>query len=206
MSADSARAAVSPLLHPMDEFYALRGLPLPDVTAIPGEEVPEPERSLLVHPNDMTSTLMQFHGDGIHLELLRRELRGECYLREVVLRLNATQRPVEFGAIKIYLHLLPAAARRWILEETLPLGQILKDCQVQFTSRPKAYLRVRSDTFIQTSLQLSESHILYGRRNTLLDPEQRPIAEIVEILPPCHPKAADTPGTVIGQKPQPPRL
>jgi len=27
--------------------------------------------------------------------------------------------------------------------------------------------------------------VLYGRRNTLFDPQQRPLAEIVEILPPA---------------------
>jgi len=27
---------------------------------------------------------------------------------------------------------------------------------------------------------------LYGRRNTLFDPQERPLAEIVEILPPAQ--------------------
>jgi hypothetical protein len=33
---------------------------------------------------------------------------------------------------------------------------------------------------------LSGEQILYGRRNTLFDPQQRAMAEIVEILPPAE--------------------
>jgi hypothetical protein len=43
---------------------------------------------------------------------------------------------------------------------------------------------VLSDNFINRALKLSDSHSLYGRRNTLVDSWDRPLAEIVEILPP----------------------
>lgn len=179
----SPGANLLPMVYPMDDFYAQMGLPLPEVHSISAESLPEPDRSLLAHPNDMTSTLIAFHGRGIHLEVLRRELRGDYYLREVVLLLDGTEQPVEFGAIKIHLSLLPPSARRLILEEQLPLGQILKDCGVEFSSRPKAFLKVVSDDWINRALRLPSSRILYGRRNTLTDPQQRSLAEIVEILP-----------------------
>jgi hypothetical protein len=57
---------------------------------------------------------------------------------------------------------------------------------VQHSSQPKAYLRVASDRFINEALGLTGAHILYGRRNTLFDPQDRPLAEIVEILPPTE--------------------
>jgi chorismate-pyruvate lyase len=175
------------MVYPMDDFYAQMGMPLPQVESVAAESLPEPERTLLVHGNDMTSTLMAFHKSRLHLEVLRREMRGDYYLREVVLCLDTNNRPVEFGAIKIYLNLLPGPVRRSILDERLPLGQILKDCSVAYHSRPKAFLKVVSDDWIGRALRLNAPQTLYGRRNTLTDPEQRPLAEIVEILPPEAP-------------------
>ena len=55
---------------------------------------------------------------------------------------------------------------------------------IAYLSRPKAFLKVYSDDWIGRALQLDGPRTLYGRRNTLTDPQQRPLAEIVEILPP----------------------
>jgi chorismate-pyruvate lyase len=176
--------AVLPYAYPLDEFYAQAGRVLPAIQQVGEDAVPEPFRQLLVHNHDMTPTLEQFHGQSIHIEVLRSEQRGEAYFREVVLLLDDSGQPVEFGAIKINLVLFPATARRFILEERLPLGHILKACHVTHSSRPKAYIRVESDDFINQALRLTGRHTLYGRRNTLLDPRQMPLAEIVEILPP----------------------
>jgi hypothetical protein len=96
---------------------------------------------------------------------------------------------VEFGAIKINLALFPAGARRLILEEQEPLGTILGEIKIPHTSRPKAYMRIHADAFIKGALQLSGEQVLFGRRNTLFDLQQRVLAEIVEILPPVEPRA-----------------
>ena len=177
--------AVSPLIYPLDEFYAQAARPLPAIESIPEDRVAEPYRSLLVHDQDMTPTLERFYGRRIHLELLSRQQRDDFYFREVVLILDETDQPVEFGAIKMNLSMFPSAARREILEERLPLGHILAEHKIAHTSRPKAFLRIQSDDFISRALRLEGSHALFGRRNTLLDPRHFPIAEIVEILPPA---------------------
>ena len=57
------------LTHPLDEFYRLAKRPLPGIEPVDGAALPEPYRSLLVHERDMTSTLGQFHGDDIGLEV-----------------------------------------------------------------------------------------------------------------------------------------
>lgn len=174
-----------PIAYPLDEFYALAGMALPVIDEVAGEAVPEPYKSLLVHQDDMTPTLEKFHRDSVHLRVLRRQRREDAYFREVVLVTDKGERPVEFGAIKINLLLFKPKARQEILEERVPLGHILHECGVTHTSRPKAFLRLRSDAFINAALQLMGEHELYGRRNTLWDPQQRPLAEIVEILPPA---------------------
>ncbi|MBU6402832.1 MAG: hypothetical protein KGS61_21130, partial [Verrucomicrobia bacterium] len=153
-----------PLVHPLDDFYAQAKLPLPCIEAMAGEDVPEPYKALLVHANDMTPTLETFYGQRIHLRLLRRQHRDDVYFREVVLMLEDDRTRIEFGATKINLVLLPPAARRLILEEHVPLGSILASCGVTHASRPKAFLNLRSDAFINSALGLTGSQLLFGRR------------------------------------------
>ena len=174
-----------PIAYPLDDFYAQAGRPLPQIKSVDGDSVPEPFKSLLVHQNDMTPTLEAFYGERIHVEVMHRQQRDDYYFREVVLTTDGSKKPVEFGAIKINLGLFPPPARLRILEERTPLGTILADYHVTHTSRPKAFLHIVSDDFINKALKLDGEHVLYGRRNTLWDPQQRALAEIVEILPPA---------------------
>lgn len=171
-------------VYPLDEFYAREGVPLPRIDVIDGGEVPEPYRSLLVHDRDMTPTLARFHRSDIHIEVWGRHRRGGLYFREVVLRLDRDQRPVEFGANKVDLDLFEPAVRRLILDEYLPLGHILNQCGIPHQGRPLAYLRIASDDLINRAFRLRGPHTLYGRRNTIRDAAGRPLSEIVEILPP----------------------
>jgi chorismate-pyruvate lyase len=175
------------IAYPLDEFYARSGTTLPPLDQVDGQAVPEPYRTLLVHDHDMTSTLETFHGAGVHLRLLGRERKGDEYFREVLLLLEGSERPVEFGAIQIHLDRFPDAARRDILEERYPLGHVLKDHAIAYVSRPKAFLRIASDKIINAVLHLQGAHVLYGRRNTLSNLAGEPLAQIVEILPPTAP-------------------
>lgn len=171
--------------HPLDDFYTNAGLTLPKIDLVSAAAVPEPFQQLLVHDGDMTPTLEKFYESTIHLEVLRSEQRDRFYFREVVLLTDDLEERVEFGAIKIFLDLFPAGARVDILAERLPLGSILGKYKIEHTSRPKGFLRIQSDQFINRALGLNGQHLLYGRRNTLSNPEGHPLAEIVEILPPA---------------------
>jgi chorismate-pyruvate lyase len=171
--------------HPLDDFYSHAGLKLPRIEIVAGHVVPQPYQQLLVHDDDMTPTLEKFYESPIHLEVLRSERQGDFYFREVVLMTDDASERVEFGAIKIFLNLFPEAARNDILAERLPLGSILAKYRIQHTSHPKCFLRIESDEFMNRALGLNGSFTLYGRRNTLSTPEEHPLAEIVEILPPA---------------------
>jgi chorismate-pyruvate lyase len=174
------------LIHPLDDFYARAGLPVPPVAEVEPLAMPEPFRSLLVHQQDMTSTLEKFHNSRIHLRLHGKRQLEDDYFREVILELDGSNKPVEFGAIHIHLNLFPAEARHWILQEYLPLGRILNENGIRYTSRPVAFLRFASDRLINEMLGLNGAQMLYGRRNRLLDHQERPLAEIIEILPPTE--------------------
>jgi hypothetical protein len=176
--------SVLPVAYPLDDFYTRAGLPLPAIETIEPGEIPEPRRSLLVHKNDMTPTLAAFHAATIQLQVLSRQHRDDFYFREVVLLAEGTEKPVEFGAIRINLALFSPIARRHILEERSPLGHLLGVHSVTHSSRPKAFFRLQADSLMIGALNLSQPQVLYGRRNTLLDSVHRPLAEVVEILPP----------------------
>ena len=65
-----------------------------------------------------------------------------------------------------------------------PLGAILRSEGIAHASHPSGYFQVTADSLINSALQLIGSHLLYGRRNVLLDSAQRTLAQVVEILPP----------------------
>ncbi len=176
--------AVFSHIYPLDEFYAQSGKPLPAIGRVKSDEMPEPYRSLLVHESDMTPTLEKHHGGEIHIRVLSRHNFENEYFRKVVLLLNGSEKPVEYGAIKIVLDLFPHDAQQEILKEHRPLGTILRDYKIPHGSRPSSYLTVAADEEIGAALKLTGTPTLYGRRNTLVDPWDRPLAEIVEILPP----------------------
>src|SRR5207247_1707849 len=172
------------LLYPLNLFYARAGADMPVACEIEPDEIPEPYRQLLVHRNDMTPTLEGFHGGPIHLRLLGRRLDGEILSREVVLVLNGSEKPVEFGAIVINLEHFPAAARGVIMECRRPLGTIMADYDIERASQPRAFLRVKSDHLMEDALNLDSPCDLYGRRNVLIGKGGVNLAHIVEILPP----------------------
>lgn len=171
-------------LYPLSEFYSRAKLPPPRIERIPGDAVPEPYRQLLVHHNDMTPTLEAFHQSRIHLEIVSRDRRGGFYFREVALRLDHDEKPVEFGANKIYLGMFPEDAQELILLEQVPLGTILRECGVRHQTEAKAFLRVEPDELMLKSLELERPTTLYGRKAAISDIEGKPLSEIVEILPP----------------------
>jgi chorismate-pyruvate lyase len=172
------------VLYPLDEFYLRAGLPVPSYRPLRGEEVPEPYGRLLVHRRDMTPTLEAFHGERIHLRLLERRVQGEQLEREVVLTLDESARPVEFGAIVIHCDRFPEQAREVLLACRCPLGTILHDFRIEHSSSPQGYFEVTSDGLISSALELEGPHTLYGRRNVLSGGDGKPLAEVIEILPP----------------------
>jgi chorismate-pyruvate lyase len=181
----SPEAGSSPeFTRPLADFYRLAELTLPSIQAVKPDSMPETARRLLVHENDMTPTLERFHGARIHLKVLRSVQQDGFYFREVVLCLDGSERPVEFGANKVNLSLFPAGARELILGEHVPLGTILEDFKIAHTCHPSAYLRVGSDDLISESLGLVGQPELYGRRNTLRDSQGQVLSEVVEILAP----------------------
>lgn len=173
-----------PPLFPLSEFYARTSLAFPEFERVPADRVPEPYRTLLVHNNDMTPTLERFHGGEIYIHALSSERREDGYFREVVLHRSDDDQPVEFGANCINLTLFTPEARWMILQEKVPLGRILKDHQIQHVTRALDCFRIAPDELICHALKLPAPVSLFGRQAILCDLQQRPLSQVVEILPP----------------------
>ena len=147
--------------------------------------MPEPYRRLLVGNHDMTPTLEAFYGERLNLRVLERQQEEESYRRLVLLTLATSGRAVEFGAIVIDLACFSPAARQIVLAGERPLGSVLADEGIAHASQPRAFVRVGADAFINEALGISGQRPLYGRRNLLILPDKRVLADIIEILPPA---------------------
>jgi chorismate-pyruvate lyase len=173
------------LFYPLNEFYEQSGLSLPSVVRVEGGDVPEPYRSLLVHDRDMTPTLENACGRSVELRVLQYSLSDGVFSRQIVLVPEGGAKAVVFGAIKIYLQYFPPEAKRLVVERRHPLGTILRTQGISHTSRPDAFFQVEADAAINGALGLAGEHVLYGRRNVLLDSSQNTLARVLEILPPA---------------------
>ena len=169
----------------LQRFYAGTGLCAPVLTELKPAEVPPPYQGLLVHSSDMTPTLARFYGQSLGLRVLSRERQDDSYKREVILWLAEDARPVEYGVIRIHLDRLPPAARRLVLEEQRPLGDILQGEAIPHLSWPQAFFRLKADAHAGAALGLRCAGFLYGRRNVLLDGSRRLLAEVIEVLAPA---------------------
>ena len=184
--ADQSTAVHPDLLYPLSMFRLTRGIPKLKYENIEGGDVPQPYLDLLVHSGDMTSRLEEFHGGRIKVCKLSSSSDGRAYFREVVLNTVAEGRVVEYGAIEIDLSNLPEEIREEILAAERPLGGILNDHRLSYSSAPRAFLKVSADAAIREALGLDESaDVLYGRSNAITGFNGESYARIVEILPPA---------------------
>lgn len=178
----NAEHAVS--LAPLTSFYNRAGQAFPKVSFIHGEAMPEPYRHLLVHHSDMTPRLKAFHGSEITLEVLALETQEPSLTREVLLRRQDNLKPVEFGAIQIYLDKLPERIAKPVRAAIEPLGGILEKERFRHLSAPRGYFQAEADNLMVELLDAELGQTLYGRCNVLALKDGTVFAEIVEILPP----------------------
>jgi len=182
------RRQIADLFCPLADFYSSHGAEPPRIREMAGADLPEPYRGLLVHDQDMTSTLEAYFGMTLRVRVLEKH-HGDAHLtRQVVLVADHGGAVAEFGAIRIALDRFEPAARAEIVACRLPLGTILNRHEIAYTCRPTAYFAFESDEIARRAFDLHGAHILFGRHNLLLDGGEETLAEVVEILPPLEPR------------------
>lgn len=174
---------VSDPVYPLSLMRMARKLPKLSFSEIDAAEVPEPYLGLLVHDGDMTSRLEGYHEKSIRVRCLRSSNDGKSYFREVVLETEEDGEPTEYGAIEINLSSLPEEVRKVVVEARQPLGGILNQFRIPYSSSPKAFLSIIPDGPIVEAFGSVEADVLYGRSNEITAYSGDSIARIVEILP-----------------------
>lgn len=169
-------------LAPLRFFYGLSSSDL-KVTFVQPDEMPDVDRWLLVHDNDMTSRLAEHHKNEITLDVHARSRLGNYLVRASVLKRGSDGAPVEFGAIGIHLEGFDDAAKNLILDGKVPLGGVLQQLNLPHTSHPKGYFRIVIDHRLADLLGGWEGQTLHGRCNELRHADGAPLAEVVEVLP-----------------------
>ena len=102
--------------------------------------------------------------------------------RRVLLAQEYSGRPVEMGAIRIKLAALPRKVQAEIRRNQVPLGRLLRDAGVDFTSMPREFFEVVPNPEMMGVFWMREPRTLYGRR-TEMSVGGRKIGDIVEVLP-----------------------
>lgn len=146
--------------------------------------LPQPDRRLLVHANDMTSTLAAFHESVLRVEVLQCQRQDDFYLREVFLR-TAANAIVEYGVIAIALEQFTAPQQEMIQAGKVPLGGVLHRFQIPFVSAPIGFFSMPAVALAETPFKATGSGICHGRFNRLSKPTGESLAWILEILPPA---------------------
>ena len=176
---------VSPdVLYPLSFMRATRKLPSLNYEKIEPVDMPEPYHSLLVHDGDMTSRLEGYFECPIKVRCLRSSSNGHYYSREVLLHTEEQEKPSEYGAIEVSLPALPEETRALVLQASKPLGGILNDHRIPYSSAPRAFIKAIPDGPIVEAFGQIEADWLYGRSNVITGYNGDVIAQIVEILPP----------------------
>lgn len=169
---------------PLDDFYQAIGATMPRLKQIEARDLPQPYRRLLEHDCDMTPTLEAHYQSTLTLKVINKRIPNHYLIRQVALLREDNGEAVAYGAIRILLDGFDEPTRRLILDCRKPLGTILALQHTPHSSRPAAFFTVTPDDVIAEALQLVGRPALFGRHNTLFNTDNKPFAEVVEILRP----------------------
>ena len=153
-------------LHEIQDLLSCDQLRSLEYSWVEADQVVQPYRDLLCHDRDMTSTLAGFHEGSVSLHVFQTESEQDAYLREVLLRVG--EKAVEYGVIRIYLENFPAALREAVVAAQKPLGSILNESGLSYSSEPGGFLKISGQSFQPDFFLSLSSKFLFGRYNLSL--------------------------------------
>jgi len=145
--------------------------------------LPQPFELLLAHDGHMTVTVESFHGDSVDVEVLRSRREGDSYSREILLKTQRRGDVVQYGIVRLRLHLIAEKPRQEILQEQKPLGRVLIEHQVLREVELLKVWRVHCVPALSRMFQVSPETITYGR-TAMIHCDSEPAIELLEIVAP----------------------
>lgn len=174
--------------HDVDEALKdlCNGFPGAEVTGtawqhVSSDDVPPPFHRLLVHRDHMTSKLADHYGRTVELRVLRQQLEGDLYHRQIVLTLSGSDTVIECGIVRVDLSYTPKSVREAILRRDAPLGDILIKHQVLRRIEPRWYLKFAGGSPLLASFDCQVVTDLFGRVGTIYCNDE-PAIELLEIV------------------------
>jgi len=156
---------------------------IPDFEEVPGEEVPEPYHSLLVHDRHMTVTMEEFYGGPVAVSVVEKSQEANLYARKILLTSEKTARVVQYGIMCFNFGYCTAEVRDAILAEKTPLGRILIEHGLLRRIDVLHFIRLNTGSEITRLLGLPEPTETYGRLARLFCNERQAV-ELLEVAAP----------------------
>jgi chorismate-pyruvate lyase len=140
-------------------------------------------RNLLDHTNHMTVTVESHHGDAVDVQVLRSDVSGVHYRREILLRTRKTNVVVQYGIVRLNTRFLADKPRNEILEQRIPLGRVLIENNVLRKIELFDLLRVECGPILAEFFGVPVGTVTYGR-TALIHCDDEPAIELLEVVRP----------------------
>ena len=145
--------------------------------------VPSVYRKLLDHINHMTVTVEAHHSDHVEVEVLRSDVVGEHYRREILLKTQSSKTVVQYGIVRLNTKYLADEPRIEILAQRKPLGRVLIEHDVLRGIELFDLLRVECGPVLASHFGVATGSITYGR-TALIHCDHEPAIELLEVVRP----------------------
>ena len=145
--------------------------------------VPSVYRQLLDHTNHMTVTVEAHYCDTVEVEVLRSDVVGEHYRREILLKTQASKTVVQYGIVRLNTKYLADDPRNEILAQLKPLGRVLIEHDVMRAIELFDLLRVECGPVLAKHFGVSPGSVTYGR-TALIHCDHEPAIELLEVVRP----------------------
>jgi chorismate-pyruvate lyase len=156
---------------------------LGNFTEVEGAAMPAAARLLLAHNRHMTTTLEDFHGSRVRVEVLATGADDDRYWRQILLRRKTDGGVVQFAVVRIDFRHVDGAIRREIEEQGAPLGRILIEHNVLRSVVMLSLWQIGAAPELQRRLEMPAAGTVYGR-TALIYCNGAPAIELLEILSP----------------------
>ncbi len=147
------------------------------------DQCPAEYRSMLAHESHMTVTVEDRHGGPVDVEILDSYHTETHYVRQIILRRQRDQRPVQYGIVRLALAALQPAVRDEIMAQQTPLGRVLIEHNVLRKVQLNAVWHVACGPRLAGHFDVASQHVTYGR-TALIYCDGEPAVELLEILAP----------------------
>lgn len=153
-----------------------------EFTEVAAGEIPAATRELLDHEQHMTVTVEKFHRCPVEVEVLRSDIQGKWYAREIVLKRSSDSAVVQYGIVRLNLDVLAESVKQEILAAEKPLGRVLIENDVLRSVRLHSLQKITAGPVLRHLFGLNSGAVCYGR-TAMIYCDGQPAIHLLEVVP-----------------------